>query len=77
MGRALSDIEKEIRELTRADQELLLRALLEELDGPVDSNVEQSWFEEIRRRTRELDEGRVAPIPADQVFAQARAAIKQ
>lgn len=77
MARMLAEIEKEIRELARADQEILLRALLEELDGTVDSNVERTWLEEVQRRSRELDEGRVTPIPADEVFAQARTAIKR
>lgn len=34
MARALSEIEQEIRALDPADQEHLLRALLEELDAP-------------------------------------------
>ncbi len=34
MARAVSEIEQEIRALPDAEKERLLRALLEELDGP-------------------------------------------
>jgi hypothetical protein len=42
MARAVSEIEREIRALEPDDQEHLLRALLEELDGPPDPGVEQA-----------------------------------
>ena len=72
MARAVSEIEKEIRGLEPDDQEHLLRALLEELDGAPDPNVEKAWLEEAQRRGRELDTGVDATIPADEVFAKAR-----
>ena len=75
MARALADIEKEIRALSRSDQELLIRTLLEELDGPPDSSVDQAWLEEVQRRSAELDDGSVKPIPADEVFRSVRAAL--
>jgi putative addiction module component (TIGR02574 family) len=77
MGRAISEIEKEIRELATGDQERLLRALLEELDGPPDSDVEQAWHDEVQRRSRELDEGTVEAIPSGEVFARLRADLKR
>jgi hypothetical protein len=77
MARAVSEIEKEIRGLERDDQEQLLRALLEELDGPPDPNVERAWLEEAQRRSRELDTGAVDTIPADEVFARARDQLKR
>jgi putative addiction module component (TIGR02574 family) len=77
MARAVSEIEKEIRALAPDDQERLLRALLEELDGPPDVGVERAWLEEVRRRNRELDDGVAGPIPADEVFAKARAALRR
>ena len=77
MARAVSEIEKEIRGLERDDQEQLLRALLEELDGPPDPNVERAWLEEAQRRSRELDTGAADAIPADEVFAKARDQLKR
>ena len=65
MARAVSEIEKEIRALEPDEQEHLLRALLEELDGPADPDVEQAWLAEAQRRSQELDTGGVEAIPAE------------
>jgi putative addiction module component (TIGR02574 family) len=72
MARAVSEIEEEIRALPELEKERLLRALLEELDGPPEPGVEQAWLDEIQRRSKELDNGLVAAIPADEVFAKSR-----
>lgn len=77
MARATSDIEKEIRSLARPEQERLLRALLEELDGPMDPDSERAWLDEVQRRTTEFDAGLVKPIPAEEVFERVRARLKQ
>ena len=77
MARAVSEIEQEIRALPDAEKERLLRALLEELDGPPDTGAEQAWLDEIQRRSRELDGGLVETIPADKVFADLRAKLTQ
>jgi putative addiction module component (TIGR02574 family) len=77
MARAVSEIEKEIRGLAQGDQERLLRALLEELDGPPDPDVEQAWRDEVQRRSRELDDGSVDAIPAEDVFTKARADLER
>jgi putative addiction module component (TIGR02574 family) len=73
MAGAVSEIEQEIRALPDVEKERLLRALLEELDGPPEPGVEQAWLDEIQRRSRELDAGVVKSIPADEVFARIRA----
>ena len=62
MARAVSEIEREIRGLKPDEQERLLRALVEELDGPPDPGVEQAWLEEAQRRSRELDSGAVTAM---------------
>jgi len=77
MARAVSEIEQEIRALPDAEKERLLRALLEELDGPPDPGAEQAWLDEIQRRSRELDTGLVETIPSDKVFADLRAKLAQ
>jgi putative addiction module component (TIGR02574 family) len=73
MARAVADIEQEIRALPDSEKERLLRALLEELDGPPDPGAEQAWLDEIQRRSREFDQGLVDAIPAEKVFADLRA----
>ena len=77
MARAISDIEKEVRSLGRPEQERLLRALLEELDGPADADVDRAWFDEVQRRSSEFDAGLVKTVPAEEVFDRIRARLKQ
>jgi hypothetical protein len=77
MARPIEEIEREIRALAPAEQEQLLRALLEELEGPADPDVEREWIEEAQRRSRELDPGMVKPIPANEVIARARSELKR
>jgi len=77
MARAIAEIENEIRHLDRPEQERLLRTLLEELDGPIDSDADRAWLEEVQRRSAEFDAGLVKSIPAKEVFERARARLKQ
>jgi putative addiction module component (TIGR02574 family) len=77
MARAVAEIEREIRGLKPDEQERLLRALVEELDGSPDPGVEQAWLDEAQRRSRELDSGVVKPIPAEEVLAKARTELKR
>jgi putative addiction module component (TIGR02574 family) len=77
MARAISEIEKEIRSLARPEQERLLRALLEELDGPVDPDAERAWLDEVQRRSADFDAGLINAIPAEEVFERVRARLKR
>jgi putative addiction module component (TIGR02574 family) len=77
MARPVATIEDEIRGLSVADNETLLRVLWEELDGPPDAEVEAEWLREAQRRSREIDDGLVECIPAEQVFARLEALIKK
>ena len=77
-----------IRDMTDTARDLLERVLalpvqeraevaarvLESLDESHDdpAAVERAWREEIGRRVREIREGKVKAIPADEVFAHAR-----
>ena len=77
MARPLSQIQDEIQSLSVTEKELLLRSLWEHLDGPADPDVDASWLEEARRRDRELDDGVVQAIPADEVFKRIEASLKK
>ena len=77
MARAISEIEKEIRSLARPEQEQLLRALLEELDGPADPDAERAWLDEVQRRSADFDAGLVKPIPAEEVFDRVRSRLNR
>ncbi len=77
MARSLDVLEREIRTLSHSEQETLLRVLLEELDGPLDTGADAAWLDEAHRRSREIDAGTVQCIPADEVFAKVDALLKR
>ncbi len=70
MARPVAIIQREIRELTLAEKEVVLATLLEEMDGPAEEGVEASWLAEAERRGQEIDLGAVQCIPAQEVFAK-------
>lgn len=76
MARALSEIEREIRELDAEQKRDLLRTLIAELDSPADAEVEKAWLKESQRRYRELVEGKVEGVPGPLVFERLRARIR-
>jgi putative addiction module component (TIGR02574 family) len=77
MARPLSQIEKEVRSLSKAEKEALLRVLWEELDGPADPEVEAAWLREVSRRSAEIDSGGVQTVPADEVFRRLHSQLKR
>jgi putative addiction module component (TIGR02574 family) len=72
MARPLATIEEELRSLSTAEKEALLRVLWEELDGPAEPGVEAAWAEEVRRRSAEIDAGAVRTVPSEEVFGRLR-----
>ena len=77
MAKTIEDIEHEIRSLSTDDRMHLLRDLIADLDGSMDEDVEKAWLEEAERRYKELKEGGVELIPAEEVFSRARARLKR
>jgi len=55
-------------ELPRAERARLAERLIASLDE--DSEIEQAWLSEVRRRVAELRSGSVTPIPGEQVFEE-------
>jgi putative addiction module component (TIGR02574 family) len=77
MSTDVAEIEAKIRALSLEDKTELIRSLISELDGPADADVESAWLIEVQRRHREMVEGKVKPIPAQQVFQNLRARLKK
>ena len=76
MARSLQELETEIRSLSSTERTRLLRELVADLDGEMETDVESAWLAEFERRHRELREGVVEPIPAEEVFERARARLR-
>ncbi len=81
MTTALTEVEEKIRSLSDAEKRQLLAQLIAELgddvDEPADLEVEAEWLAEAERRRKELLEGKVQAIPAEQVFAEVRASLRR
>jgi putative addiction module component (TIGR02574 family) len=77
MAKTIEDIESDIRKLSADDRRNLLRDLIADLDGDMDQGVEEAWLVEAERRYKELEEGDAELIPAEEVFARARARLKK
>jgi putative addiction module component (TIGR02574 family) len=55
---------------------MLAGHLLESLDDPEQTGIDAAWAEEIERRIRDIDEGRVKLIPGEEVLAELRSRFK-
>ena len=77
MSTDVGEIETKIRSLSLEDKTELIRALIADLDGPADGDVERAWLQEAQRRYREVAEGNVQPVPGERVFENLRARLKR
>jgi putative addiction module component (TIGR02574 family) len=77
MSIATAEIEAKIRALSPDEKADLVRVLIAELDGPADADVETAWIKEAQRRHREIVEGKVQPVPGEQVYANLRNRLKR
>ena len=55
---------------------MLAGQLLESLDDADQTEIDAAWSEEIERRIRDIDEGRVKLIPGEEVLAELRSRFK-
>ncbi len=69
----LKQIEDEALHLSEEERAELAQKLLLSLDAPTMEEIGEDWLVEAQRRARELDEGIVQPIPADEVRKKAQA----
>lgn len=58
----------EAMQLPKEARAFMAEKLLESLDFDEAFEVSPEWRHEIRRRSQELDEGRVSLVPGEQVF---------
>jgi len=68
MTQEVSELLKKALALPVEARAALAGSLLESLDDIVDASAEEEWSQEVARRIRELDSGKVKPIP----WAEAR-----
>jgi putative addiction module component (TIGR02574 family) len=72
----LKQIEDEVLRMTEEERAELAQKLLLSLDAPSESEIAEDWLVEAQRRARDLDEGIVQPVPADEVRRKAQALLR-
>ncbi len=73
MTNSLEKIKGDALTLTVQDRAKLAKALLYSLDTEIGNDLhENSWDVELERRVKEILDGEVKGIPAEQVFAKIR-----
>lgn len=69
------ELEAEIMKLGPEVRAALAEKIILSLDEPSESENERLWVAEAERRLKEMRQGDVAEIPAEEVFRRAKAAI--
>ena len=72
----LKELEEELLHLSEEERAELAKKLLLSLDSPSENEIEEDWLAEAQRRARELDEGIVQPVPAEEVRRKAQALLR-
>jgi putative addiction module component (TIGR02574 family) len=76
MSALLEELKKQTRLLTAQEKATLARILIEGLDAPNDTNVEQLWVAESQRRYEAYRRGEIEAHPGDEVMTRARNRLK-
>ena len=74
MTALLKNIAKTVTQLPPKDRAFLAERLLDSLD---ETDIEQAWIDEAKRRHEEVRSGRVKPIPADEVYRRIEKLLKR
>ena len=73
MASSIDDIEAQALQLTPRQRSDLIRKLIASLEGEAADSPEavaRAWDEEIARRVADMESGRVAWIPVEEVFQE-------
>lgn len=71
-----TELEDAVLHLSIERRAYLAEKLLESLDQPSDSEVQQMWLREADRRAQEIDEGRVNLISGEELEQKIQAILK-
>lgn len=76
MARSLAEIEREVTQLTVQERARLITLLIESLEPADEGDVDAAWEQELLRRSKEIEEGRVVPVPADEALDRIRRSLR-
>jgi len=72
MPLSVAEIEREVSQLAPEDRARLINFLIATLEPADEGDIEAAWEEEVLARSKELHEGRVAAVSADEALARVR-----
>lgn len=70
-------LEKEVLELPPRSRIRFAEKILESVDDFTSKEIEAAWAQEITRRTKEIESGKVKGVSAKQALAKARRALNE
>ena len=72
----MRDLESKALSLLPKERARLAERLISSLDAESDPDAEMLWLQEAERRLDELESGKVAGIPTEEVFRRARSTLR-
>ncbi|MCX7017093.1 MAG: addiction module protein [Candidatus Sumerlaeota bacterium] len=73
----LTDVTKQALALPVEDRVALAQRVLDSVEHFASPEIEKAWMDEADRRWREIEEGKVQCLPADEVMKQARERLRR
>ena len=70
MAKSARDLFEEAMRLDPQERAMLMRLLVDTLDGELEEGVEEAWRGEIERRIAELDSSQVQAVPWEELRAR-------
>lgn len=72
----VTELSQRAQKLVPEDRARLAEELLASLENELEPEVDAAWDEELRKRILEVESGTVKLLPADEVFARVRSALR-
>ncbi len=72
MPLSVAEIEREVSRLSPDEKARLIGFLIADLEPSDQGDVDAAWEQEVLARSREVHEGRVVPVSADEALARVR-----
>jgi putative addiction module component (TIGR02574 family) len=76
MALSVVEIEKEVSRLTLDERARLIGFLIATLEPADEGDIDAAWEQEVLARSRQIQEGSVSPVPADEALARVRRSLQ-
>jgi putative addiction module component (TIGR02574 family) len=76
MPLSVAEIEQEVSQLTQDGRARLIGFLIESLEPADEGDIEAAWKEEVLARSKDIQEGRVDPVPVDEALDRVRRGLR-